>query len=133
MVPGGTSWVDVRDVVDGHLLALDRGKKGERYILAAENISNREIALRLALRQRRKPPLLELPSSSVRFMTRLATWIEKLPFQTPFESQSLSRGSGYFLYMNHEKSCRELGWNPRSPWTAIEAMGTAASTGLSLT
>ena len=34
-LPGGNSWVDVRDVVEGHLLAFERGGTGERYILTA--------------------------------------------------------------------------------------------------
>ena len=35
--------VDVADVVDGHILALEKGKSGERYILGNQNVSLKEI------------------------------------------------------------------------------------------
>ncbi len=40
--PGGTNFVSVGDVVQGHIAAAERGRVGERYILAGENLSFRE-------------------------------------------------------------------------------------------
>lgn len=40
--PGGVNFVDVRDVVEGHLLAAERGEAGRRYILGGENRTFRE-------------------------------------------------------------------------------------------
>src|SRR4029453_14714201 len=37
-VDTGLNLVDVRDVAAGHLLAADKGRPGERYILAHENL-----------------------------------------------------------------------------------------------
>ena len=39
----GMNLVDVADVVDGHILALEKGKSGERYILGNQNVSLKEI------------------------------------------------------------------------------------------
>ena len=39
----GMNLVDVADVVDGHILALEKGKSGERYILGNRNVSLKEI------------------------------------------------------------------------------------------
>lgn len=39
---GGTNLVDVRDVADGHLRALEKGRSGERYVLAGDDLSYRE-------------------------------------------------------------------------------------------
>ena len=40
--PGGTNFVAVGDVVQGHIAAAERGRVGERYILAGENLSFRD-------------------------------------------------------------------------------------------
>ncbi len=42
-VDTGLNVVDVRDVADGHLLAMERGVAGERYILGSENLTLEEI------------------------------------------------------------------------------------------
>ncbi len=47
-LPGGANVVDVRDVAEGHLLAMERGRSGERYILGAENLTWHEILATLA-------------------------------------------------------------------------------------
>ncbi|MFN9880268.1 MAG: NAD-dependent epimerase/dehydratase family protein, partial [Planctomycetota bacterium] len=46
---GGCSAVDVRDVADGILKAVDRGRRGERYILGGENLSYLELWQKMAL------------------------------------------------------------------------------------
>ncbi|MCU0370921.1 MAG: NAD-dependent epimerase/dehydratase family protein, partial [Bacteroidales bacterium] len=45
LVPGGYNWVDVRDVVQGAMAAMDKGRKGERYILGGKWVSVRDLAL----------------------------------------------------------------------------------------
>ncbi len=42
-IEGVYDFVDVRDVVEGHILAWKKGKKGELYILSEEKISVREL------------------------------------------------------------------------------------------
>ena len=39
VVDAPMNFVDVEDVADGHLLAAERGSRGERYILGGENLS----------------------------------------------------------------------------------------------
>ena len=45
----GLNIVDARDVAEGHVLALERGQPGERYILGSENLTLAENALRKAV------------------------------------------------------------------------------------
>lgn len=40
---GGSSYVDVRDAAEVHVLAAERGKAGERYIASAHNLTTREL------------------------------------------------------------------------------------------
>jgi dihydroflavonol-4-reductase len=44
LVPGGYDWVDVRDVVAGTVKAIEKGKKGERYLLSGHWKSLEELA-----------------------------------------------------------------------------------------
>jgi dihydroflavonol-4-reductase len=57
----GMNVVDVDDVAEGHWLALERGRRGERYILGNANLTMRELLEELARLSDRKPPRLRLP------------------------------------------------------------------------
>ncbi|MCH6578675.1 MAG: NAD-dependent epimerase/dehydratase family protein, partial [Proteobacteria bacterium] len=60
-VDTGLNLVHVDDVALGHLLAFERGRVGERYILGAENLSLREILTEIAGMVGRRPPRIRLP------------------------------------------------------------------------
>src|SRR6185295_15393989 len=57
----GLNVVDVHDTAEGHLLALERGKAGERYILGSENLTLAQILQKLAKITGRKAPTMKLP------------------------------------------------------------------------
>src|SRR5207244_8608659 len=58
----GLNLVDVEDTAAGHLLAAERGRPGERYILGCENLTLAEIVGMLARIEGRKAPAVRLPS-----------------------------------------------------------------------
>ena len=62
----GVNLVDVRDVARGHLLALDRGRRGERYLLGGENLPLREAFARIARAAGRPRPRIRVPYAAVR-------------------------------------------------------------------
>jgi dihydroflavonol-4-reductase len=57
----GLNLVDVRDVAAGHLLAAERGKPGERYILGGRNMTLREIFVTLEKLSGRPAPKVQIP------------------------------------------------------------------------
>src|SRR3989442_7283815 len=57
----GLNRVDVEDVAKGHLLAAERGRPGERYILGCENLTLAQILQKLARLKGRKAPSIRLP------------------------------------------------------------------------
>ena len=61
VVDGATNVVDVVDVAHGHLLAAEKGKPGERYILGGYNLTWVELIDRLAVDSEMRRPLLVLP------------------------------------------------------------------------
>ena len=63
---GGLNLVDVRDVARGHVLALERGRSGERYLLGGVNLTLAEVFAKIAEAAGRRPPRLELPYAAAR-------------------------------------------------------------------
>src|SRR5205814_10700323 len=57
----GLNVVDVRDTAEGHLLACDHGRPGERYILGSENLTLAQILQKLAGITGRKAPTTQIP------------------------------------------------------------------------
>ena len=64
-VDTGLNVVHVDDVADGHLLAYERGRIGERYILGSENMFLADILREVAHLAHRKPPAIRLPHAAV--------------------------------------------------------------------
>src|SRR5208283_755644 len=57
----GLNVVDARDTAEGHWLACERGRVGERYILGSENLTLKQILEKLARIAHRKAPTMQLP------------------------------------------------------------------------
>ena len=61
LVRGGFNWVDARDVADAAIAAAERGRSGERYLLAGEWATIGEIAAVVAAHDGRRPPRFVAP------------------------------------------------------------------------
>lgn len=66
----GINLVDVRDVARGHVLALERGRAGERYLLGGMDVTLTQAFALIARAAGRRPPRLELPYGVVRMLAR---------------------------------------------------------------
>ena len=110
--PGGMGLCFVDGVASGHLLAADKGRDGERYILCDRHATLRELAetiVKVAGRGR-VPPTLPLPLARV--MAGGGEALSKLIRRPPL----LSKGQLHFFLWNAApdsgKAQRELGWQP---------------------
>ena len=70
----GLNLVDVRSIAQGHLLALEKGKAGERYILGCENLTLRQILERIGAQSNRKAPKIRIPYA-VAYLAALASMV----------------------------------------------------------
>jgi len=116
----GLNVVDARDVAEGHLLALERGRTGERYILGSENLTLAQILERLAKIAGRKPPRFRLPYAVAYCAGVCSTaWAEVTgrPPRVPIEAVRMARKR---MWVSDAKARRELGWNPAPAETALE-------------
>jgi len=110
-VPGGLSYVDARDVAVGHLLAEDRGKTGERYILTNDdgNLSHRDffaLVGRVTGKPRRQ---LHTSTGMLRPILRVGSAL-RLPL--PLDDQELA-SSAHWWYYTAAKARAELGFSVR--------------------
>jgi dihydroflavonol-4-reductase len=115
----GLNIVDARDVAEGHLLALKRGRPGERYILGSENLTLAQILGALARITGRKAPATRLPYAVAYCAGVCSTvWAEMtgMPPRVPIDAVRMARQK---MWVTHAKSQRELGFQPRSAEDAL--------------
>jgi dihydroflavonol-4-reductase len=115
----GLNIVDVRDTAAGHLLAAERGRTGERYILGSENLTLAQILLQLARITGRRAPAVRLPYF-VAYCAGLGStgWAELTgrPPRVPLEGVRMARKK---MWVTHEKARRELGFIPQPAEVAL--------------
>ena len=113
-LPGGVNMVAVEDVVAGHIAAAERGRVGERYVLAGENLSYQTIAATVCQVVGRPPPAIVLPRwalPAAALAITAARFI--LGNRVPLDATQV-RLSGASVYADGHKAIRELGV-PQTP------------------
>jgi dihydroflavonol-4-reductase len=116
----GLNVVDVRDTAEGHWLACQHGRPGERYILGSENLTLAQILQQLAKITGRKAPTLRLPYLVAYCAGACSTaWagVTGTPPRVPLDAVRMARKK---MWVTHEKARRELGFNPGPAETALE-------------
>ena len=119
-VDTGLNLVDVRDTAEGHILAWERGRPGERYILGCENLTLAQILGKLEKITGRKAPRWRMP-----WVVALAAgavssgWAEisGKPPRVPLDAVRMAHRK---MFVTHAKAARELGYAPASVDGALE-------------
>jgi dihydroflavonol-4-reductase len=112
-VDTGLNLVHVDDVAEGHLLALERGRIGERYILGGEDVNLREMLAVIAGLVGRKAPTIQLPRWPLYPLALAAQSVARFTGKEPFLTVDGLKMSKYLMYFNAEKACNELGYRAR--------------------
>jgi len=112
-VDTGLNLVDVRDVAEGHLLAAEKGRVGERYILGCENLTLQEILGKLSPIVGRPAPKTQVPYAvAYAFGAASTAWASithKQP-RAPLDAVKMARKK---MFASHAKASDELGFAPR--------------------
>ncbi len=120
----GLNVVHVDDVAEGHVLALERGQVGERYILGGENLTLRELLGLVAAATGRRPPAIRLTHEVVwPVAAAMEALARVVPFEPPVTRDHLRMARKKMFYSS-AKAVRELGYAPRP---AIEAVRDAVA------
>jgi dihydroflavonol-4-reductase len=118
-VDTGLNVVHVGDVAAGHLLALDKGAIGERYILGGENMSLAQILAIVAEACGRKPPTVKLPIAPLIPVAFVAEAMAQVTGRQPFMTRDGLRMARHKMWFSPEKAKRALGYTPRPARDAI--------------
>ena len=116
----GMNIVDVDDVAAGHLLAMEKGRQGERYILGCKNLMLKEVFEILSRLTGVKAPSLRLPRSCVLPLAYVNQWIAQMTGRAPRIPLEGVKMAKYRMHYDCSKAIRELGIPQTPPETALE-------------
>jgi dihydroflavonol-4-reductase len=116
-VEGGLNVVDVADVAVGHVLADEKGRAGERYILGNRNYTFTRLFADLSRVSGVEPPALKLPTGTA---LRLAQLAAAGPGRPPFTVNEVKSAGLWWTYKS-TKARRELGWRTSPHEDTLEA------------
>jgi dihydroflavonol-4-reductase len=119
--PGGANLVAVEDVARAHVLALERGRPGERYLIGGENIPFDQVWRLLAAVTKRPVPRWRIPYS----LAVLMGWLDEArcrlqPHAQPRVPLEGVRMSIQHMYVDCSKARAELGYEPGPVRDALE-------------
>ena len=114
-VDTGMNVVDVDDVAEGHLLAFDRGARGERYLLGNANLTMRQLLEELASIAGRAAPRIRLPHGLALALAHADAFVEGMLLgRTPRVPLEGVRTSREIMFADCSRAVRELGM-PQTP------------------
>lgn len=113
LIPDQTAfcWAHVDDIVQGHILAMEKGRVGESYIIAGEPYKAADAFKLAAQISGKRAPMIGSPSIA-KAMSILATPFDKVLPET-YTSEGLRIIAGVTYIGDNGKAKRELGYNPR--------------------
>ena len=111
-VDTGLNLLDVRDCAEGHLVALEKARPGERYILGGENLTLKQILDKLGAITGLPSPKIELPYA-VAYATGVVDTLVtgKIRKREPRVTLDAVRMGRKKMFVSSAKAERELGWS----------------------
>ncbi|HEX3664100.1 MAG TPA: hopanoid-associated sugar epimerase [Rhizomicrobium sp.] len=116
----GLNLAHVDDVAAGHLLALEKGKIGESYILGGQNVSLKAMLAIICELAGRKAPRLQLPRRPLFPLAMLAEAAAQLTGKEPFLTRDALRMAGHHMFFSSARAEEELGYHARPHRLALE-------------
>jgi dihydroflavonol-4-reductase len=119
-VDTGLNVVAVEDVAAGHLLAAERGRVGERYVLGGRNMTLKQILDVLSDVSRRAAPRLRIPhivALAAAYADQTFSWMAGREPRIPLEGVRMAR---HKMFVDSSKAARELGYETTPVERALE-------------
>lgn len=116
LVPRETafSWAHVEDVARAHILAMERGRVGEKYIVCGSTHTLADAFTLIANLAGRRPPLAA-PSALFKPLVRPLRWLERIiPLPATYSADAMQVSAGATYIGDNTKARTELGYQPRA-------------------
>lgn len=106
------NYVYIEDVIKGHLMAMEKGFPGEKYILGGENISYRRLFYYLKKVSQKNYPLLKLPFFIIIVFSQIMKISAKIFNFYPFITPEIAKKLKQDWAVSSRKAVQDLGYNP---------------------
>jgi dihydroflavonol-4-reductase len=108
--PGYNNFVDVRDVARGMIAAWQKGRRGERYILAGHDMRYGDVMREIARVAGVRPPRFEIPRAIANLVGKLGDWQERRGREPVVNSTQIRYAYSDRFRFQSDKAARELGY-----------------------
>ena len=116
----GLNIVHVDDVAKGHLLAMEKGEIGERYILGGDDMTLESIINYLCNIENINPPKIKLPYNFILPISWIMECIARFTHNEPIATVDGVRMSKKMMYFSSKKAKRKLGYHSRPATEGLE-------------
>jgi len=113
-LPEGRNFAHVKDVAEGLILAVDKGKSGESYILGGENLTYVDFFTRVANKTGLKPPKMAMPPMLLRLIGTFGSVYASLTGKPVTLNRMVANLTSVGTFYSPEKAIKELGI-PQTP------------------
>jgi dihydroflavonol-4-reductase len=123
--PNWVNLVDIRDVAPAIVNALEQGLPGQRYLLAGDNITVRDLVLNICVILHKTPHLMQPPRALVELCARVSLWYNTVIHRRRVRFYpDLVKLLDYDWAFSSLKARRDLGFKPRSIHLTLQELLT---------
>ncbi len=120
-VDAGLNIVHVDDVAKGHVLAMEKGRSGEAYILGGDNLMLGEFFAMIAAQAKRRPPGIRLPVAPLMPLAWIMERVAAVTGKPPLMTTDMLKMARKKMFFSSAKAMRELDYAPRPAAEAVAA------------
>jgi len=111
----GLNLVHVDDVAAGHLLALEKGRVGERYILGGQDVRLADMLAAIATIMKRRPPTISLPRAPLFPLAYINEALARITGKDPFLTVDGLKMAKHHMFFTSARAEAEIGYRAQ-PW-----------------
>lgn len=116
---GGKNFVHAEDAAEGIIKAIEKGRNGEKYLLANENLTYKEFFGKINAINGQAPLMIPIPDAGLAMLGMIGDFLRKLRIKTSLSSPNMKALRINNFYSNR-KSSEELGIRYQSVDKAVE-------------